>query len=159
MSALGQKQTRAAQYAMSALPPIATAKADFSKPSCLLSPRKRTCAVHTLRSALGQKRTCSSENRKSASRRSLLSPVCCFGHAASAAAFFFLRQPSRANAPTPVAKSGSAAGSGVVASARENASIPGYENPLPVSKGMNRRNDFESTPAGAMSRFNRRYAT
>ena len=30
---------------MSALPPIATAKADSRKRSCLLYPRKRTCAV------------------------------------------------------------------------------------------------------------------
>src|SRR5262245_52882590 len=34
------------------------------------------------------------------------------GHAASAAAFLFGRQPSRPNAPKPVAKSGSAVGSG-----------------------------------------------
>src|SRR5262245_42179471 len=45
MSALGQKQTCALQNRMSALPPIATAKADFGKPSCLLYPQKRTCAV------------------------------------------------------------------------------------------------------------------
>src|SRR5262249_22071662 len=45
MSALGQKRTHAAQQAMSALPPIATAKADIRKRSCLLCPRKRTCAV------------------------------------------------------------------------------------------------------------------
>jgi|KBSMisStaDraftv2_1062788.scaffolds.fasta_scaffold03473_12 hypothetical protein len=38
MSALGHKQTFAPQKAMSALPPIATAKADFGKPSCLLYP-------------------------------------------------------------------------------------------------------------------------
>jgi len=36
MSALGQKQTYAAHKVMSALPPIATAKADFR--SCLLYP-------------------------------------------------------------------------------------------------------------------------
>src|SRR5262249_19617155 len=36
MSALGQKQTYAAHKGMSALPPIATAKADFRKRSCLL---------------------------------------------------------------------------------------------------------------------------
>lgn len=36
-------------------------------------------------------------------------------HAVSAADFFFLRQPSRPNAPTPLAKNGSAAGSGVSA--------------------------------------------
>src|SRR5215471_20121493 len=35
-------------------------------------------------------------------------------HGNQAAAFHFLRQPSRPNAPRPVAKSGSAAGSGVV---------------------------------------------
>ena len=46
MSALGHKQTYAAHKLMSALPPIATAKADLRKPSCLLYPRKRTCAVH-----------------------------------------------------------------------------------------------------------------
>src|SRR5262245_20053907 len=45
MSALGQKQTFAPQKAMSALPPIATAKAEFRKRSCPLYPRKRTCAV------------------------------------------------------------------------------------------------------------------
>src|SRR5215470_7575549 len=57
MSALGQKQTCAAQEAMSALPPIATAKADIGKPSGLLYPQKRTCAAHYPMSALGQKRT------------------------------------------------------------------------------------------------------
>jgi hypothetical protein len=39
MSALGQKQTFAAQKSMSALPPTATAKADSRKRSCLLYPR------------------------------------------------------------------------------------------------------------------------
>jgi hypothetical protein len=57
MSALGQKQTYAVQKAMSALPPIATAKAYSRKRSCLLYPRKQTCAVHSLMSAKGQKRT------------------------------------------------------------------------------------------------------
>jgi hypothetical protein len=33
MSALGQKQTYAVQHAMSALPPIATAKADMKFPN------------------------------------------------------------------------------------------------------------------------------
>jgi hypothetical protein len=46
MSALGHKRTCAVQLVMSALPPIATAKADSRKKSCLLYPRKRTCAVH-----------------------------------------------------------------------------------------------------------------
>src|SRR5215510_2690098 len=53
MSALGQKQTYALQQAMSALHPIATAKADSGKPSCLLYPRKRTCAVQLGMSAMG----------------------------------------------------------------------------------------------------------
>ena len=53
MSALGQKQTFAVHKRMSALPPIATAKANFRKGPCLLYPQKRTCAVHQLRSALG----------------------------------------------------------------------------------------------------------
>src|SRR5262245_35686207 len=57
MSALGQKQTCAVHWPMSALPPIATTKADFGKPSCLLYPQKRTCAVQLQMSALGQKRT------------------------------------------------------------------------------------------------------
>jgi hypothetical protein len=48
MSALGHKRTFAPQKAMSAFPPIATAKADFRTRSCLLYPRKRTCAVHQL---------------------------------------------------------------------------------------------------------------
>ena len=46
MSALGQKQTYALQQGMSALPPIATAKADIRKTPCLLYPQKGTCAVH-----------------------------------------------------------------------------------------------------------------
>jgi hypothetical protein len=37
--------------------PIATAKADFRTRSCLLYPRKRTCAVQRPMSALGHKRT------------------------------------------------------------------------------------------------------
>jgi len=57
MSALGQKQTYAVQQSMSALPPLATAKADPRKRSCPLHPQKRTCAVQLGMSALGQKRT------------------------------------------------------------------------------------------------------
>jgi len=53
-SALGQKQTYALQQAMSALPPIATAKADSRTRSCPLYSRKRTCAVQLQMSALGQ---------------------------------------------------------------------------------------------------------
>src|SRR5215831_14933642 len=55
--ARAKKQTYAVHQLMSALPPIATAKADIGKPSCLLYPRKQTCAVHQPMSALGQKRT------------------------------------------------------------------------------------------------------
>jgi len=54
---LGQKRTHAVQQRMSALPPIATAKADIRKSSCLLYPQKRTYAVQLGMSALGQKRT------------------------------------------------------------------------------------------------------
>ena len=54
---MGQKQTYAVHKRMSALPPIATAKADSRGRSCLLYPRKRTCAPRKLMSALGQKRT------------------------------------------------------------------------------------------------------
>jgi hypothetical protein len=57
MSALDQKQTCAPQKAMSALPLIATAKANSRKRSCLLYPRKRTCAVQLQMSAKGHKRT------------------------------------------------------------------------------------------------------
>src|SRR5262245_21946415 len=57
MSALGHKQTYALHKVMSALLPIATAKADIGKPSCLLYPRKQICAVQLGMSALGQKRT------------------------------------------------------------------------------------------------------
>src|SRR5215813_12433475 len=57
MSALGQKQTCAVHKLMSALPPIATAKADSRKRPCPLYPRKRTCVVQLGMSALGQKRT------------------------------------------------------------------------------------------------------
>src|SRR5262245_28820261 len=55
MSALGQKRTCAPHQRMSALP--TTAKADSRKRSCLLYPRKRTCAVQLGMSALGQKQT------------------------------------------------------------------------------------------------------
>jgi hypothetical protein len=55
MSALGQKQTCAVQKGTSALPQIATAKADLRKHSCPLYPRKRTCAFGI--SDLGHKRT------------------------------------------------------------------------------------------------------
>jgi hypothetical protein len=47
----------ALQKVMSALQPIATAKADLRKTPCLLYPRKRTCAVQLAMSAKGQKRT------------------------------------------------------------------------------------------------------
>ena len=57
MSALGHKQTYAPQKAMSALASIATEKADFHKRSCLLYPRKPTCAAQTRMSAKGQKQT------------------------------------------------------------------------------------------------------
>src|SRR5262245_38677556 len=57
MSALGHKRTFALHQPMSALPPIATAKADFPQKSCPLYPQKQTCAVHSRMSALGQKRT------------------------------------------------------------------------------------------------------
>jgi len=52
----GQKQTCAALRHVR-LAPIATAKADIGKLSCLLYPRKRTCAVQLGMSALGQQRT------------------------------------------------------------------------------------------------------
>ena len=62
MSALGQKQTYAPQKAMSALPPIATPKADFRKRRCLLYPRKRTCEAQLGMSAKGHKRTSNKED-------------------------------------------------------------------------------------------------
>src|SRR6476646_9613919 len=57
MSALGQKRTCAVHQPLSALPPIATVKADICPGACLLYPRKRTCAPQQPMSALGQKRT------------------------------------------------------------------------------------------------------
>src|SRR5262245_2965876 len=57
MSVLGHKQTYALQKAMSALPLIATTKADIRKRSCLLYPQERTCAAQLGMSAMGQKRT------------------------------------------------------------------------------------------------------
>src|SRR5262249_28364691 len=74
MSALGQKQTYAVQKPMSALPPIATAKADFRKRSCLLYPRKRTCAVRLAMSALGQKRTHATQQLQHQAERLLQRP-------------------------------------------------------------------------------------
>jgi hypothetical protein len=57
MSALGHKPTCAAQKSMSALPRIATAKANSRKRSGPLYPQEQTCAVQLQMSALGQKRT------------------------------------------------------------------------------------------------------
>ena len=54
------------------------------------------------------------ERRKTASRRSIFELKFVNDQAASAA-FRFLRQPNRPNAPRPEAKSGSAAGTGVAA--------------------------------------------
>jgi len=45
MSALGQKQTYAAQQSMSALPPIATAKADIVQPAKSVGPIIKTGLV------------------------------------------------------------------------------------------------------------------
>src|SRR5262245_43117471 len=47
MSALGQKRTYAVQNAMSALPPIATAKADLSQAVMSALPQKRTFGAPT----------------------------------------------------------------------------------------------------------------
>ena len=58
MSALGHEQTYAVQQAMSALHPIATAKATSLKNPCPLYARKRTCALRKQMSAKCQKRTC-----------------------------------------------------------------------------------------------------
>src|SRR6478672_5109510 len=71
MSALGQEQTYALQKAMSAITPIATAKADIRNRSCLLYPRKRTYAVQLTMSALGQKRTCTTITDRSGLRAPL----------------------------------------------------------------------------------------
>ena len=60
MSALGHKRTYALQKAMSALPPIATAKADYRNGACPLYPQKRTCASQPPMSALGQERSAGS---------------------------------------------------------------------------------------------------
>ena len=75
----------------------------------------QTYAAQKGMSVLGQKRA--SHTHKQKDRLAAVSPKLnlVLNHAASAAAFFFLRQPSRPNAPRPVAKSGSVAGSGVVA--------------------------------------------
>src|SRR5262245_60689132 len=55
MSALGQKQTFAVQKGMSALPPIATAKADMRKWSCPLYPPKADMWGATSDVCFGQK--------------------------------------------------------------------------------------------------------
>src|SRR5215472_9558065 len=52
------------------------------------------------------------QSRETALRRSLAIQLR-FGHVASVAAFIFLRHRSKPNPPMPVAKSGSAEGSGV----------------------------------------------
>src|SRR5262245_8419998 len=69
MSALGQKQTCAPHSPMSALPPIATAKADSRKGSCLLCPRKRTCAMHLPMSTLVKSVACTEGEEAELKRR------------------------------------------------------------------------------------------
>jgi len=59
MSALGHKHKCAVHQPMSALLPIATAKADMCQWSCPLYPRKRTFVATAGMSAKGQKRTLS----------------------------------------------------------------------------------------------------
>src|ERR1700733_15923745 len=78
--------------------------------------------------------------RKTASRRSLRNPIRCFDQAGSAAAFFFLRQPSRPNAPRPLAKRGKAAGKGVVVAAK-------LAVPLPVSVYPSVVTENQTSPA------------
>jgi hypothetical protein len=58
----GQKQTCAALRHVR-LAPIATAKADIGKLSCLLYPRKRTCAVQLGMSALPKADSCGAAKR------------------------------------------------------------------------------------------------
>jgi hypothetical protein len=58
MSAMGHKRTFALQKPMSALPPIATAKADIGKPSCPLYPRKRTFAAAVSQKSHGGAQAC-----------------------------------------------------------------------------------------------------
>src|ERR1039458_10172550 len=72
----------------------------------LVSSPRNLGAAKSLTRFGGLARSC---NRKTATRRSLRNPIRCFDQAARAAAFRFPRQPSRPNAPWPVAKSGSAA--------------------------------------------------
>jgi len=57
MSALGHQQTYAVQQGMSALRPIATAKADIRKTTMSALPPKATLNASLLMSAKGQKRT------------------------------------------------------------------------------------------------------
>jgi hypothetical protein len=87
------------------------------KMACPLYPRKRTCAVHSFMSAMGQKQTHAPQHnwhKKKDRQRAGPSKIRSgFFQVASAAAFLFLRQPSRPNAPRPEAKSGRAAGRGV----------------------------------------------
>jgi hypothetical protein len=54
MSALGQKQTFAVQNVMSALPPIATAKADFRQGHVCFTPKADMCGATRDVSAKGQ---------------------------------------------------------------------------------------------------------
>jgi hypothetical protein len=61
MSALGQKRTCAPQTVMSALLPIATAKADSRKVVSALPPKTDVCGANH-HDALGQKRTLATQN-------------------------------------------------------------------------------------------------
>ena len=114
MSALGHKQTFAVQKGMSALPP----KADMCSATRYVRFVPIADIIH---------RASQIEDRLAAvSPKSDL----VFDHAASAAAFFFLRQPSRPNAPRPVANRGSAPGSGVASGVSvRNVSVEPLLNP------------------------------
>ena len=75
---------------------------------CPIYPRQTECPL-TVTTDIGQL------SRKKRDRLAAVSPKSnrCFDQAANAAAFRFLRQPTRPNAPRPLAKSGRAAGRGV----------------------------------------------
>ena len=86
------------------------------RPEKLMSSDPRFCSAanaamcHSRPNALEHERHKKKDRQP---RRSLQNSIGCFDQAAIAAAFRFLRQPSKPNAPRPEAKSGSAAGRGV----------------------------------------------
>src|SRR6476659_506505 len=132
---------------MSALPPIATAKADM--PQMVMSALPPKADMCSARGDVCYGPKADIREKTSAKEKDRLAAVSlkfsqCFDQAARA--FRFLRQPSRPNAPRPVAKSGSAAGMGVCAISKETLSMPQASPKLAELMAIAKNGDVSHNP-------------